>query len=52
MSPGCYCHFLHLAETRPPRDRADDVTTGAARLVFATIMAAPDLPTKSQEGRT
>jgi hypothetical protein len=52
MSPGCYCHFLHLAEKRPPRDHADDVTTRAARLVFATIMAAPDLPTKSYEGRT
>src|SRR2546423_13936934 len=52
MSPACYRHFLLLAEIRPPRDRADEVTTAAARLVFAAIMAAPDLPTKSYEGRT
>jgi hypothetical protein len=52
MSPACYRHFLHLAEMRPPRDRVDEVTTGAARLVFARIMAAPNLPTKSYEGRT
>jgi hypothetical protein len=52
MSPGCYRHFLHLAGRRPPGGRVDDEGTRASRLVFATIMAAPDLPTKSYEGRT
>ena len=50
MSPACYRHFLLLADMRPPRDY--EITTRAARLAFATIMAAPDLPTKSYEGRT
>lgn len=52
MSPACYRHFLLLTSARPPRDGVDEMTKRAARLVFAAIMAAPDLPTESYEGRT
>ena len=51
MSPACYRHYLLLAEMRPPRDAVDEIATQAARLVFAAIMAAPDLPAESYEGR-
>ena len=52
MSPACYRHYLFLAEMRPPRNGVDEIATQAARLVFAAIMAAPDLPAESYQGRT
>ena len=52
MSPACYRHYLFLAEMRSPRNGVDEIATQAARLVFAAIMAAPDLPAESYEGRT
>jgi len=51
MSPACYRHFSLLAEMQPPRNLDDQIATQAARLVFAAIMAAPDLPAERKQCR-